>query len=207
MNESAPLARQPAQPGQPVQPDLPPELQQTAQHEPVLQDLRRRLRKNQITLMITGNGAIAFLIWNYVKGNLTMTFQDHQQELAELDQKLDAASLRLLLMFLGLFVVVIFGRIYVGLSARAEAKGKVKGPFYLLVAVMLAASSFFILSMELRVLPPMEDDSFGNILMAAILEFTSLTDILLLLSAAVRVRWLRRRIRQLETRQGEAHAA
>ena len=72
---------------------------------------------------------------------------------------------------------------------------------------MLAASSFFILSMELRVLPPMEDDSFGNILMAAILEFTSLTDILLLLSAAVRVRWLRRRIRQLETRQGEAHAA
>ena len=98
------------------------------------------IRRTQDTLIIAGDGVIAFGAWSWVKVALILMFVDADK--AMLLFNADGAPLPVLYFAMGAGLLIDFGaRAYVGQSARQEGRGKKKGPFYLFVAVLAAASN------------------------------------------------------------------
>lgn len=104
--------------------------------------MERKLRKQQSLLVDAGTGVILFGIWGVAKINLYLglspVFQEALHIMAqeiEIDEKTIAAILWILVaMWLVMEMVV---RLYVGISAMAEGRGKKKGYLYLVVAASL----------------------------------------------------------------------
>lgn len=100
-----------------------------------------RIRRLQDTLIIAGDGVIAFSAWALVKAALFVILADD----ARIDQLFGSVDDELLVyVFLVVGIVVcidLIVRVFVGLSARAEGHGKKKSPFYLVVAVLAAIAN------------------------------------------------------------------
>ena len=104
-----------------------------------------RKRQLQHTLSIAGSGVFAFCVWSLAKVSLFLTLVDQdtlQDVLRSLlglgDAELTAAVYGSLI---AMIIIDLVLRAYVGLSARAEGRGKKKGPLYLVVAVIVAVAN------------------------------------------------------------------
>lgn len=95
---------------------------------------KRRLENNLVTL---GTGIIAFGLWAFIKLLLTVMFVGS----AYFE---DTAEERRLAVMIATWVVAILTLlmyVWLGLSARAEGKGKKKSPFYLIVVGLISLYS------------------------------------------------------------------
>lgn len=111
------------------------------------------LRRYRDTLSISGLAIIAFGVWDILKAILSFMFGGSvdaaDQEADEgIQAFLEALADRnegfIVAIIVGLFLMVIIGfalRIYVGLSAHAEAHGKQKSWTYVIVAGLMATTS------------------------------------------------------------------
>ena len=100
-----------------------------------------KTRRLQDTLTIAGTTVLAFSVWSLAKIGLFLTFID-ESALRQL-LGIDAATL-VIAVYVSLGIIALIDlvvRAYVGLSARAEGRGKKKGPFYLVVATIAALAS------------------------------------------------------------------
>jgi hypothetical protein len=100
------------------------------------------LRRRRINLSTLGTGVVAFGVWNVLKTMLylfasSVNFYDAK------DVGADAAAVSLIYyVLLGLLLALDFSlRLYIGLSARAEGKGRKKGSGYIVAAAVLLAMS------------------------------------------------------------------
>ncbi len=114
-------------------------------------------RKNKDTLLITGNGVIAFGSWSIIRLILYMIVNRHlitmiiEQSVtfSRDDLPMDRAFFERLVFILLLVVLFIISLIllllhfYVGLSARAEALKKKNGHFYLFLSILMIAGTVF----------------------------------------------------------------
>ena len=104
------------------------------------------LRRGQNTLFILGGGVITFGVWSVVKMIMYFAldpakyfhFDDIPQEYRLLAM---AFAYGIIALIVGLDVGL---RFYVGLSARAEARGKKKSRAYIVVAALMAAGNLLI---------------------------------------------------------------
>lgn len=102
-----------------------------------------RIRRLQDTLTIAGDGVIAFSAWGLVKAALFLMLAKGER-LDQLFASVNDSLLVYVLVVVGVMVLIDLAvRVYVGLSARSEGRGKKKGPFYLVVAVLAAAVNVF----------------------------------------------------------------
>lgn len=104
--------------------------------------MERMLRKQQSLLVDAGVGVILFGIWGIAKVNLYLGLSPVFLEAVhitvqeiEMDEKIFAAIIWIMIAMW--MVIEMSVRLYVGLSAIAEGKGKKKGCFYLVVAAAL----------------------------------------------------------------------
>ena len=144
---------------------------------------RRRL---QHMLTIAGGGVVAFCVWSLAKISLFLTLVDENTIRSLLgigDVPLTTA------IYVGLVAIIIIDlivRAYVGMSARAEGRGKKKGPFYLIVAVLAAianASSLVGIAFSTsQTLSPM------NIVVSVAVEATAFATLALVVCSSIALR-------------------
>lgn len=100
-----------------------------------------KIRRIQDTLTIAGSGVIAFSVWSLAKIGLFLTLVDKDvlRRILGID---DDSLIITVYALLGVIALIDFGvRAFVGLSARAEGRGKKKSPVYLVVAAIVAISN------------------------------------------------------------------
>lgn len=147
-----------------------------------------RKRRLQDTLIIAGDAVMAFSAWDLAKVALFLALTDEGRlrELASID---DSVSMPALFAVVGVIVLVdIAVRVYVGMSARAEGRGKKKGSLYLVVAVLAGVVNAF--SAITTALGENITLSVMDTVLTVVIEATALAAIVLVVCCAVRLRRL-----------------
>lgn len=173
---------------------------------------KMRLRRDENTLTVVGSGVILFGVWTVVKMVLQEInrFPEFMAELGvdELefeetglaDMGLDPNLLAMAVAFTVVIIVFLMDlalRVFVGLSARAEGRGRPQGRLYLILAGMLLVLSG--LSFVSYVITYFSHSEYVVDADAAILvELTSFITLLQMIISAVRVR----RARRMEKKRG-----
>ena len=173
---------------------------------------KMRLRRDENTLTVVGSGVILFGVWTVVKMVLQEInrFPEFMAELGadELgfeetglaDLGLDPNLLAMAVAFTVVIIVYLMDlglRVFVGLSARAEGRGRPQGRLYLILAGLLLVLSG--LSFVSYVITYFSHSEYVVDADAAILvELTSFITLLQMIISAVRVR----RARRMEKERG-----
>ncbi len=173
---------------------------------------KMRLRRDENTLTVVGSGVILFGVWTVVKMVLQEInrFPEFMAELGvdELgfeetglaDLGLDPNLLAMAVAFTVVIIVYLMDlglRVFVGLSARAEGRGRPQGRLYLILAGMLLVLSG--LSFVSYVITYFSHSEYVVDADAAILvELTSFITLLQMIISAVRVK----RARRMEKERG-----
>ena len=143
-------------------------------------------RRLQDTLSIAGTAVIAFGVWSLAKIIVFLTLVDEnvlQQLLGISDTPLTIT----VYVSLGIIILIDLGlRSFVGLSARAEGRGRKKKPFYLVVAAVMAIANAS--SLAAIAFGTSFASSPLNMIVSIIIEATSLTALVLVVHSAIRLR-------------------
>lgn len=104
--------------------------------------MEKELRKRQNMLVEAGTGVILLAVWSLVKVNLylalsSISLDDLYAVAEEVGLNKTFFLIFMIVTVLGVLLVYLGVRLYIGLSAAAEGKGKPKGYGYLVMAVVL----------------------------------------------------------------------
>ncbi len=155
------------------------------------------LRRGQNTLFILGGGVIAFGLWSVVK--MIMYFAVDPLKYFQVDDIPQEYRLLVMALVYGI-VALIVGldvglRIYVGLSARAEARGKKKSRAYIIVAALMAAGNLLLFLGSLLIIifnPDTAPDNILDTLVSVIVDITAQITLIELFFTARNVQRLRK---------------
>ncbi len=154
--------------------------------------MQEELRKHETTLLISGMADVAFGAWSLIKAVLYV-FLNKKELMEQLPEDANGPIIYVVIAAAVLFVAAVDCalRLYVGFSARAEAKGKEKGRGYLIAAFVLIA--LLVVSLVTSVW----NDSYTvssdfHMPVSLLLDFTSLFALTETRLAAVRVRKLKK---------------
>lgn len=155
------------------------------------------LRRGQNTLFVLGGGVITFSLWSVVKSIMYFMVDPAKSfPIDNLPQEYRLLALTVIFGIVFLIVGLDVGlRIYVGLSARAEARGKKKSRTYILVAAVMAAGNLllFLGSLLSAIFGPhAAPDHVLDTLVSAIVDVTALITLIELVSTARNVQRLRK---------------
>ena len=157
----------------------------------------RDLTKARSTLRILGEGVLVYTLWDIIKPFLLILLPQAEQETAaELPFHLSEMSVKtVVIIFMTLIlsgILYLIFRLYVGLAARAEGLGKVKGRGYVIIAFLLVVMkvSAFVLSVWLRFKMRVQVD-IAEIMAFLTLEISSAVIVFETALTAVRLKRLR----------------
>ena len=170
--------------------------------DPANQPEKMQLRRDENTLMVVGSGVIVFGIWSVLKVLLLETTRLPEmmaeirledlgfEELGLGDLSWVVAAMAIVFILIGLLLDLSI-RVFVGLSARAEGKGKKQGRAYLVLSALLLVVSglsfcSYIYTYSRGSDQVMDADA------AILVELTSFITLLQMILSAVRVRRARR---------------
>lgn len=154
--------------------------------------LPARIRRLQDTLILIGAGVIALEAWSLVKIITFFVLFDEatQRELYGISSEFSMESFYITFGVIAFIDVMV--RIYVGMSARAEGRGKKKGSAYLVIGVLLALLS--VSSIVMMLFGMSTSPSVFDLLMTAVFEAASIAALILMVFCAVRLRRLSRQV-------------
>ena len=143
-------------------------------------------RRIQDTLSIAGSAVIAFGIWSLAKIGLFLTFANENALSWLLGLDKDSLTTAVCVSLIVVAVIDVIVRLYVGMSARAEGRGMKKGPFYLVVAAIVAlanASSLVAIALSASfALSPL------SMIIPIAIEATAIAALVLVISSSIRLR-------------------
>ena len=148
-----------------------------------------KTRRLQDTLTIAGSAVIAFSVWSIAKIGLFLAFVDENALRWLLGQiGIDNESLAFTVyVSQALIALIDLGvRAYVGLSARAEGRGKKRSAFYLVVAAIIAilnASSLYAVAWGAAV-----DPSPLSMVVSITIEATAIAALVLVVFSSIGLR-------------------
>ena len=161
----------------------------------------KELRKGQILLVEAGVGVILFAVWNITRVNLYLGLAPIPVEAVyeEAVRNGIGEKLFLIVMIAVLAVILIWQlsiRLYIGMSAIAEGKGKKKGCAYLVWAAVLLVSDFQInwQAFDGKNIPGGGEATVNQII-SMCLEAASAYVLLQLLIFGIRVKKLRKKMK------------
>lgn len=146
------------------------------------------IRRLEDTLIISGDGVIAFSVWSVIKTVMFLLEEDRQAllDILGIDGGL---SVTLMYAVVGLMLGAdLLVRVYVGFSARAEGLRGKRGRLYLVVALLAAISNAssaatIIFSIDAMLTPL-------DMLVSASIDVTSVAALLLVFTCALSLRRL-----------------
>lgn len=146
----------------------------------------RRLENNLITL---GTGSMVFGFWLFIKTALTYVMLGAESEYnLSLEENIIAMALVLLLPAIDMLL-----RIYVGFSARAQARGKKKSPAYLFAAGFIIFYYTLIIIIEI-VFTFIFMSGLLNMIIAIFIDITSVVFLLEVFISSVKLRQLNKQL-------------
>lgn len=163
-----------------------------------------KLRRYRDTLATSGIAIIIFGVWDIAKSMLTTVYGsnlsvENEDVVAELETSLasmgDDAEIVIVLFALVAMLVVLLGlamRLYVGLSARAEARGKRKSWAYVIIAGLMATTSALLMAVGLALSGSLANIASG--IVTSLIELSSLLAYVDLIRSAVKVKRLVRNL-------------
>ncbi len=144
-----------------------------------------------------GGGVIAFGVWSVVK--MIMYFAVDPLKYFRFDDIPQEIWLYVMVFVYGVIVLLagldVGLRIYIGLSARAEARGKKKSRVYIIVAALMAAGNLLLFLGTLVTLafdPETATDNILDTLVSAIVDITAQITLIELVFTARNVQRLRK---------------
>ncbi|MBQ6153406.1 MAG: hypothetical protein IJJ15_06645 [Ruminococcus sp.] len=147
------------------------------------------LRKIEINLRTLGLGVIAFGAWAFVKYILMFFFYgSYVDESLSDNEKL---ILNIICWIVALLALLI--RVYVGVSAQSESKGKRKTGFYIFLTGWLAFLSLSGILLEIFIIIFVSEHLL-NLIINMVIDVTSLVIMLELMVNAIRLRKLRKEV-------------
>ena len=157
-------------------------------------ELERLLRKNQNTLVIVGEGVIAFGIWNVMKILLSIAFvEDTRQSLLYDAATGEAEPLALVVVGVVIMLGLILAlRLFVGLSAISEGRGRRRRYGYLVFTALMILVDGAALISTFFVSDPFDTMLDGVI--TVVVELTSIVTLVELFASGIRVKALTRQL-------------
>ena len=158
----------------------------------------KKLRKRENLLVDAGKGVILFAVWSVAKVNLYLGMSSFILEELQKAALEYGVSEKVLLLLMGSLLAVILlwmlgSRLYIGLNAIAEGKGKKKGWAYLvLTAVLLLTDMQTFWQVNLVSILFSGLKNAFSMSVSFVLELVSLYMLLELLICAIRVKRLRK---------------
>ncbi len=157
--------------------------------------MQKELRKNESILATSGVAVLAFAIWSIIKIVLYVAFSPAmsavEADLTELQGIDEGTVLTILIVIIAVSLVDVGIRIYVGLSARGESKGKKKTILYLILAIIIAIYSVLNI---VSFFQPGYMESVADLIITLVVELTSLFAVIELIVSGIKVRSLRKKI-------------
>lgn len=148
--------------------------------------------KIEINLITTGTGLMFFGLWTFIKFFLTIVFLGVEYD----DNTSD--EVKLIATILTIIAVAIVSALfcYVGLSARAEGKGKKKSVVYLIVNGFLLFFHILIIILEAAAL--LFGENILTIIITMIIDATAAVLMLEVMINSIKLRKIRRHKRIME---------
>ena len=147
-----------------------------------------KTRKTEIDLVTLGTGMIFFGAWTFIKLILTTLLYDTEL-FKDLPDVVTAIVYIIIFYIAGIAFLIHF---YIGMSARAEGKGKRKTVIYIILTGVIIFLGVPELTAEAYLLFT-ENHSLLHIIVTLIIEVTSLVITLELFVNAIRLRRLRKK--------------
>ena len=144
----------------------------------------RRLENNLNTL---GAGVIAFGFWAFIKFALSYLMMG-SGIWEDIEEEIQTAVIITAWIISALSALVY---LWLGLSARAEGKGKRKRIFYLIVIGVIITFSALVIVAEILALVTLSD-SLGKIIITLIIDATRMVFLIELLASSIKLRVLRK---------------
>lgn len=152
--------------------------------------MERLLRRQQDTLVAMGTGVIAFGTWSVARSIVYFVTGVREIQTTFPARLTDSVAIAVLYALLVALLTFDLGlRFYVGLSARAEGKGKRGGKLYLVITVLLIASYLYTIPQDILVFSRGRE-TFLDTIASLFIDLTSLITLVWLLIAAIRSRRL-----------------
>ena len=156
---------------------------------------QEQLRKNRDMLVGSGTGVILFAIWSVVRTIMTFFISAGPIASPSMEGDLEDVSgswMAVFVLALIFFLAIEVGlRLYIGLSARAEGKGKKKTVLYIVLACILIPIYIAGIVMSVINMPGNERGVFDNIISLAV-EITSVGAFIELVVSGIRVKKLQK---------------
>lgn len=152
-----------------------------------------KLRKYQNTLVVVGMGVIAFGIWSVIKTVMLTAF--NKDEMAELSAQGTAVEVVFWVMLGIMLAIDLWLRLYVGLAAIQEGRGK-KRKAYITWIFLMAFFSALGVVVGLAAIP--STTALGTTVVTVIVEITSCVLLVEMALAAIKVKRLSRRLEEQE---------
>lgn len=148
--------------------------------------------KIEINLITTGTGLMFFGLWTFIKFFLTIVFLGVEYD----DNTSD--EVKLIATIITIIAVAIVSALfcYVGLSARAEGKGKKKSVMYLIVNGFLLFFHILIIILEAAAL--LFGENILTIIITMIIDATAAVLMLEVMINSIKLRKIRRHKRIME---------
>ena len=166
---------------------------------PAEKDLNKDLRRYQNNLIVSGYAVMLFTLWTVLKAVLTAFLIDDSTGLnAEEEEALfmlleETGMLQILITIfiiaavIGLLVILM--RIYIWRCANAEGKGKKKGYFYVVLAMVLAVINALSI---IGVWFGFSDEGLLSVIVSVLFDAASLFSLLELIFSSIKVKKLRK---------------
>ena len=154
------------------------------------QEIERHLRKSQNNLVVIGYGVIAFGLWSVIKIVLYTALNTDINMISA-----EGGTVSVVLFWIMMFILLAFGlslRLYVGFSAVYEGRGRKKRFGYIILALLLALTSFALVAANLAAFG--SDESPGKTVVTIIVEASSSIMLIEMAIFAVRVKRLGRKL-------------
>lgn len=163
--------------------------------------MEKELRKRQILLAEAGIGVILFAVWNVVKVNLYLGLSELPVQLLHEAAVRDGIDEKMLLTFMiiiiaGILIWQLSIRLYIGMSANAEGRGKKKGYAYLVWAAILLVTDLQMIWQTFGVDQLLAGEKITvDQITSFCLEAASIYVLLQLLFSGIRVKILRKKMK------------
>ena len=153
-----------------------------------------KIRKTEINLVTLGTGVVLFGAWTFVKVVLsTLLYSDGMfDSMDELGEFRDIAVIITYILIFLAAVIIFLIHFYVGMSARAEGKGKRKTALYPTVTGIIVFFDLLLLAPEAYLLFT-GDNTLTYIIITLIIDVTSMVIHLELLINAIAIRRLKKK--------------
>ena len=164
--------------------------------------MERELRKQQNQLVDAGIGVILFAVWSIVKMNLYVglnatAMEELRQAAVEFGLNEKGFLTFLIIIFMGILLWQLSIRLYIGLSASAEGKGRKKSWTYLILAAVLVVTDIQTNWQALGVERVLAGEKMSVSLLTCIcMEAVSVYVLMDLLISGIRVKRMRRKMKE-----------